>query len=92
MIEERPLHEVPAEAAVAAMLEGIAKLGLAALPWNDESRDLQARMEFVRKHAPEAALTGWPAVDDAALAADPAPGSCPGSMESVAFNIFRDFP
>jgi ATP-dependent helicase HrpB len=69
VIEERPLHEVPAAAAGAAMLEGIGKLGLTVLPWNDDSRDLQARMEFVRKHAPEAALATWPTVDDATLAA-----------------------
>ena len=69
LIDERPLREVPADAAAAAMLEGIAKLGLAALPWNDDSRDLQARMEFVRRHLPPQAAADWPAVDDAALAA-----------------------
>jgi ATP-dependent helicase HrpB len=71
VIEERPLREVPAEATGAAMLEGIAKLGLAALPWNDDSRDLQARMEFVRKHLPRESAADWPAVDDATLAASP---------------------
>jgi ATP-dependent helicase HrpB len=69
VIEERPLREVPAEAAGAAMLEGIAKRGLAALPWNEDSRDLQARLEFVRRHLPEALQAAWPAVDDASLAA-----------------------
>jgi ATP-dependent helicase HrpB len=53
------------------MLEGIGKLGLAVLPWNDDSRDVQARMEFVRKHVPEAVGAAWPAVDDASLAANP---------------------
>jgi ATP-dependent helicase HrpB len=71
VIEERPLREVAAEATGAAMLEGIAKLGLAALPWNDDSRDLQARMEFVRKHLPRESAADWPAVDDATLAASP---------------------
>ncbi|HEY6457713.1 MAG TPA: ATP-dependent helicase HrpB [Steroidobacteraceae bacterium] len=70
-IAERPLREVPAEAAGAAMLEGISKLGLECLPWNDESRDLQARMEFVRAHAPAAVTADWPAVDEATLGADP---------------------
>jgi ATP-dependent helicase HrpB len=70
-IAERPLRDVPAEAAGAAMLEGIGKLGLAVLPWNDDSRALQARMEFVRKHVPEAVGAAWPAVDDASLAANP---------------------
>ncbi len=46
------------------MLEGISRLGLGCLPWNEESRDLQARMEFVRTHAPAAVTADWPAVDD----------------------------
>jgi len=53
------------------MLEGVAKLGFAALPWNGDSRDLQARMEFVRRHLPRASATDWPAVDDTTLATDP---------------------
>jgi ATP-dependent helicase HrpB len=69
VIEERPLPEVAAQAAGAAMLEGIAKLGLAALPWNDDSRELQARLEFVRKHLPRESAAHWPAVDDATLTA-----------------------
>jgi len=70
-IAERPLREVPAEAAATAMLEGVKRLGLAALPWDEDSRDLQARMEFVRAHAPPAVTAHWPAVDDATLGADP---------------------
>jgi ATP-dependent helicase HrpB len=70
-IAERPLREVPPEAAGAAMLEGITRLGISALPWNDDSRDLQARMEFVRAQAPAAVTADWPAVDDVTLGADP---------------------
>jgi ATP-dependent helicase HrpB len=51
-IAEQPLRDVPPEAAAAAMLEGITRLGLAALPWDEASRDLQARMEFVRANVP----------------------------------------
>jgi ATP-dependent helicase HrpB len=69
-IAERPLREVPPETAGAAMLEGVRKLGLAALPWNQDSRDLQARMEFVRAHAPAAITADWPAVDDMSLSAN----------------------
>ena len=68
-IAERPLREVPGAAAAAAMLEGISRLGLAALPWNEDSRDLQARMEFVRTHAPPGVTQDWPAVDDISLSA-----------------------
>jgi ATP-dependent helicase HrpB len=70
-IAEQPLREVPPEAAAAAMLEGITRLGLSALPWDVASRDLQARMEFVRANAPAAVIADWPAVDDATLTADP---------------------
>jgi ATP-dependent helicase HrpB len=66
-IAERPLREIQGDAAAAAMLDGIQRLGLAALPWNEESRDLQARMEFVRAHAPPSVTQHWPAVDDITL-------------------------
>jgi ATP-dependent helicase HrpB len=70
VLDEQPLAEVPAEAARSAMLTGVRELTIAALPWNREARDLQARIEFVR-----AALGGapgappWPEVSDAALEA-----------------------
>jgi ATP-dependent helicase HrpB len=67
VLEEQPLPEIPTEAARAAMLAGARELGIAAFNWTRDARDLQARMEFVRKHAPEAGA--WPAVDDASLAA-----------------------
>jgi ATP-dependent helicase HrpB len=47
-LEEKPLREVPADAARAAMLQGVRELGIEVLPWTRDSRDLQARMEFVR--------------------------------------------
>ena len=64
VLEEQPLADVPADAACGAMLTGVRELGIAALPWNREARDLQARIEFVA-----AMHTGWPAVSDAALGA-----------------------
>lgn len=48
LLEDKPLAEVPADAARRAMLEGIRQLGIDALPWTPEARELQARMEFVR--------------------------------------------
>ena len=48
-LEEKPLQDVPVEAARLAMLEGIRELGIDALPWTRDARDLQARMEFVRR-------------------------------------------
>src|SRR5205814_8393680 len=72
-LEEKPLAEVPAEAARRAMLAGVRELGIEALPWDREARDLQARHEVVRAAA-GAAETGegaWPAASDAALADTP---------------------
>jgi ATP-dependent helicase HrpB len=68
VVEEKPLPEVPPEATAAALLEGVRRLGVSALPWSRESRELQARMEFVRAQA--AASTdapAWPAVNDESL-------------------------
>jgi ATP-dependent helicase HrpB len=67
MLEEKPLHDVPAEAARAAMLQGVQELGIEALPWTRDARDLQARMEFVR--VLDEGDAAWPAVSDATLAA-----------------------
>jgi ATP-dependent helicase HrpB len=76
VLEEKPLPEIPLEAARAAMLTGVRELGMDALPWSRESRDLQARIEFVRKLRTPAdsssdSGTGasWPAASDADLAA-----------------------
>jgi ATP-dependent helicase HrpB len=69
VLEEKPLTPVPVDAARAAMLAGVRELGVAALPWERETRDLQARIEFVRSTlgGDPAALAAWPAVSDAAL-------------------------
>jgi ATP-dependent helicase HrpB len=66
-LEEKPLQDVPLEAARTAMLEGLRELGMSALPWTRDARDLQARMEFVRRL--EEGDDSWPAVSDEALAA-----------------------
>jgi ATP-dependent helicase HrpB len=67
ILEEKPLPEIPIEAARAAMLTGVRELGIESLPWSRESRDLQARIEFVRKLR-DPAVASWPAVSDADLA------------------------
>ena len=48
------------------MLSGVRALGLAALPWDQEARDLQARIQFVRGLGREDTRQ-WAAADDAAL-------------------------
>lgn len=67
VLDDHPLPEIPADAARAAMLAGVRELGIAALNWTREARELQARMEFARRWAPDA--SDWPAVDDESLAA-----------------------
>jgi ATP-dependent helicase HrpB len=54
--------------AVAAMLEGVRQCGIEALPWDADSRSLQARMQFVRS-LQRRDLADWPASDAAALTA-----------------------
>lgn len=68
VLEEKPSQDVSPDALRAAMLDGIRKLGIAALPWSQEARDLRSRMEFVRGLL-TAAPADWPDVSDAALAA-----------------------
>ena len=66
VLEDKPLPQVPHEAALAAMLEGVRELGVEALPWDRDARDLRARIAFVRTTL--AADANWPDVSDAALA------------------------
>jgi ATP-dependent helicase HrpB len=73
VLEEQPLADAPAEAVREAMLAGVRELGLAALPWEREARDLQARIEFLRAAPARSDAPPWPAVADPALA---------GSLES----------
>ena len=70
VLEEKPLPQVPQGPALAAMLAGVRELGIAALPWDRDARDLQARLGFVRATLGAQGAAGWPAADDAALAAD----------------------
>ena len=69
VLEDKPLAPVPADAARAAMLAGVAELGIGTLPWDRDSRDLQARIEFVRTAIGDSAgaKAAWPAVSDEAL-------------------------
>lgn len=68
VLEEQPLQDAPAEAVREAMLAGVRELGLAALPWDREARDLKARIEFLRATPARAGATPWPEVSDGALA------------------------
>ncbi len=67
VIEEEPLTGGKPEEISAAMLIGIRRMGLACLPWDCESRQLQARVQCLRSWQPE---TDWPDLCDDWLLAD----------------------
>ena len=67
VLEERPLPEVAPEQVCRAMLEGLKELGIGALPWTRQTRDLQGRVAFVRRLG--AAYEEWPDLSDTALLA-----------------------
>ena len=56
---------LPAEPVTAAVLDGIATLGIASLPWTEELRQWQARVLLMRRMDGED--SEWPDVSDAAL-------------------------
>lgn len=60
-----PIAQPDLERQTDAMLEGIARLGLAALPWTPAARQLQARVANARQWCPGS----WPDLSDQALAA-----------------------
>lgn len=66
LISEKPSATSDPEKIAAAMLAGVKELGLAALPWSDGARALQARVRFLRRVMPEA---GFPEIGDGALTA-----------------------
>jgi ATP-dependent helicase HrpB len=69
LLAERKLDAPDPDAVALAILDGVRQLGLNALPWTQEARALQARIEFVRR-VDERAAEPWPAVSDAALLAN----------------------
>ncbi|MBU4034417.1 MAG: ATP-dependent helicase HrpB [Proteobacteria bacterium] len=64
ILKTTPLAKPSPEAMLAALLSGIRIRGLALLPWSDNARELQARLQCMQLWQPEA---GWPDVSDAYL-------------------------
>jgi ATP-dependent helicase HrpB len=69
VLDETPLQSLSAAANAAAVLDGLRAIGLDALPWDDDSRNLAARAEFVRKLG-RGDLADWPDFSRAGLAND----------------------
>jgi ATP-dependent helicase HrpB len=63
-LADKPLPSPPAAAVQQVLLAALRKLGVAALPWDEESRQLRARLQFISRLGRAA---DWPASDDAAL-------------------------
>jgi ATP-dependent helicase HrpB len=67
LLGSRPLAKPDAEKLRAAMLDGVRRLGIEALPWTREARAWQARVLSLRQWLPQ---QNWPDVSDAALTAE----------------------
>ena len=65
VLDDEPWKEADPQAVAQALLKGIRRQGVAALPWNAASRELQARLSFMQGLEPQS----WPDVSDAALLA-----------------------
>jgi ATP-dependent helicase HrpB len=68
VLSDAPLSGPDSAAVTAAVLEGIRELGLESLPWDKESRQWQARVQFARGVEPQG-RGPWPDVSDTALRA-----------------------
>ncbi|MFA9430618.1 ATP-dependent helicase HrpB [Egicoccus sp. AB-alg2] len=66
VLARRPLPDPPADAVLAALLDGLRTHGLDLLPWTPADRQLQARAGLLHRHLGEP----WPDVSDEALLAD----------------------
>jgi ATP-dependent helicase HrpB len=64
VLQEKPSDHIDPALTAAAMLEGVKVMGLAALPWTDAARGLQARVAFLARVMPDA---GFPQLNDEAL-------------------------
>jgi ATP-dependent helicase HrpB len=66
VLASAPLAEPDPAAVAAALCQAIRALGIDALSWSDQARQLQARVAFLRRHDPQGA---WPDMDDDHLVA-----------------------
>jgi ATP-dependent helicase HrpB len=67
VLRTRGAQQMDAQERIDAMLDGVRRLGLEALPWDQATRQFSARVESLRRWQPAA---GWPAMHDAALLAE----------------------
>jgi len=63
VLADQPWDEADPQAIAEALLTGVRKQGITALPWNTAARELQSRLCFMHRLAPGS----WPDVSDLAL-------------------------
>lgn len=66
VLSRRRWQQPPVAQVAASFLEGVARLGLGALPWTPQNRAFQARLIFLHEWLPDQ----WPALDDEELGRD----------------------
>jgi ATP-dependent helicase HrpB len=66
VLEEKSTTNADPEAMAAAMIQGIAEMGMTALPWSDDAKSLRARVLFLRRLFSD---DGWPDLTDETLLA-----------------------
>ncbi len=66
VLEERPLRDADPERIAEAMAQGVAAMGLAALPWSEAAQSFRERITFLKRTMSDLA---WPDFSDAALTA-----------------------
>lgn len=64
VLDSKPLSKADPEKIRAAMLEGVRRLGIEALPWTREAREWQKRVLSLRQWQPQ---ENWPDMSDAVL-------------------------
>ncbi len=69
LLEEKVVGQPNAELVAQALLGYLQEAGLDKLNWTPAARQLQQRLEFLRRHFAQASAD-WPAFDEAALLAD----------------------
>jgi len=69
LLEEKVVGQPSAELVAQALLGYLQEAGLDKLNWTPAARQLQQRLEFLRRHFAEASAD-WPTFDEAALLAD----------------------
>lgn len=67
LVDARPMIDISDTDRASALLAGIRSQGVDCLPWNDDCREWQARVQRMRELSPSGTVGEYPAVDDESL-------------------------